>query len=308
MQQLEEFRLYYNHTIHPELLRMERNRQRLLLLLFFSFFLLGGLLVFELSLKILPLTLSLMIPIGFYSAYLLYKIQKFRSTFKPNVINLILDFMDNANNYEKLVYNSTRCIPRERFLASQLFYTDAPYYKGEDYIQGKIGDLAFELCELSVKEFSKVRNRLNYVFKGVFLQAVLSKPLRGTIIILPRAFQQYLSSTIKAFTRNGGQPVVKEIRNIQFAKHFMTYATPDALVHHILPPEMQELIVNYRRQAAKDIYISFVNRSIFIGITEPKDILEPYIFRSNVSFELVCEFFEEIRLLLSIVAYFDKYH
>ena len=41
---------------------------------------------------------------------------------------------------------------------------------------------------------------------------------------------------------------------------------------------------------------------------EEKDILEPYILRSNLSFELVREFFEAVNLLLQIVEEFDKTH
>ena len=40
MQSLNDLRIFYNHTIHPELMRMERRRHRLLLFLGFSFLLL----------------------------------------------------------------------------------------------------------------------------------------------------------------------------------------------------------------------------------------------------------------------------
>lgn len=305
MKRLEDFRIFYNHTIHPELVRMERKRKRLLLLLSSSVLLLIVILFLQFYLNILVLSLFLMIPFGFYITFILYQIQRFRTTFKPNVVNLILDFIDDDLNFGDLKYNSKRFIPKERFLASRIFKTAAPQYVGEDYINGKIGELDFELCELEVKEFSKVRNRLNYVFKGVFLHSTFNRPLRGQIIILPEKFKQYLSRSVKAFNGRGGE-TVNEIMTEPFNEVFMSFATREANVSGLLSEDMQNAILDYRIRSGKELYISFIERDIYVGITEPKDILEPYIFSSNVSFELVREFFEDIHILLSIIEAFDK--
>ena len=69
---------------------------------------------------------------------------------------------------------------------------------------------------------------------------------------------------------------------------------------------MQNAIVEYRQRADKEIYISFLDADFYIAITEPRDLLEPSIFSSNVSFELVKVFYEDLQLLFSIVEDFDK--
>lgn len=308
MQRLAEFRIYYNHTIHPELLRMEKKRRNLLALLVGSVFLLTAIFLIEMYIDIPVLSLFMLAPIGFYIAYLVYRIQKFRSTFKPYVVNLILDFIDDGLNFGTLTYDHKGLIPKKKFIASRIFSTPAPEYRGEDLIEGKIGELDFKMCELSVKEFSRVRNRLNYVFKGVFLHATFKKPMRGTIIILPKEFKQYLSRSIKAYIRFGARMVEEGYLSDRFEAAFMAYATPDASTQSLLSEEMQEAITDYREQTGKEIYVSFINNEIYIGVTEPKDILEPYIFSSNVSFELVREFFEDLQLLVSIVQDFDANH
>jgi hypothetical protein len=301
----KEFRLFYNQTIHPELLRMERKRKRLLFLFVVSFMLLGAAVFIQFYLNILVVSLVLFIPIGFYLTYLIYRIQRFRSTFKPHVVNLILDFIDDGLNYGTLKYDSKRSIKKEKFIASQLFGTEAPFYQGEDFISGKIGELDFEMCELNVKEYSKVRNRLNYVFRGIFLHTTFNLPLRGKILVLPREFKQYLSRSIRAFNTQGGEEYDTHLEE-RFKKLFMTFATKEANATSLLSTDMQNAIVKYRHETKKEIYISFIERDIYIGITNPKDILEPYIFRSNVSFELVREFFEDIEMMMSIVEYFDE--
>lgn len=308
MKRLEEFRIYYNHTIHPELVRLERRRIRLLRLLVFSTILLFGLLIIEFYLNILLLTLLTMIPISLYISFLIYRIREFTQVFKPKIMNLILDFIDDGLNYGTLTYDSKGSIPREIFMESMIFNTTAPYYNGEDHIEGKIGEMDFKLCELDVREISPVTNSLKYIFKGVFLHAIFNEETEGTLVIWPRSYRQYLTSSIKEFTWKGGQNVDHEIMNDAFRETFLVYALEDTHVIGILSEPMQEAIVDYIEQTGKEIYMAFVDRNIYAGITEPRDILEPYLFRSNLSFELVREFFEDIHLALSIVEDFDQTH
>ncbi|MEM6967309.1 MAG: DUF3137 domain-containing protein [Bacteroidota bacterium] len=308
MRRIADFRLFYNHTIHPELVRMERIRKRLLVLLVVSVTLIATLIIVLLFFQAALFAFFLVLPFGFYISFLLYRIQQFRLTFKPNVMNLILDFVDDSVNYGTLKYDGKRKIEQRRFHASQIFKTPAHQYKGEDYISGKIGELDFELSELNVREYSKVRSRLNYVFRGIFLYANLNREMEGEILILPKEFKQYLSKTIRSFNLKGGQKLEEETLSPEFEHHFLAYATADADTNNILSSDMQHTIAEFRSEKEKEIYVSFIKNEIYIAITEPKDILEPYIFRSNVSFELISEFFEEINLLLSIVDDFDKSH
>ncbi|MCP3932709.1 MAG: DUF3137 domain-containing protein [Bacteroidetes bacterium] len=308
MKRLEEFRIYYNHTIHPELIRLERRRKQLLVLLSASAILLLGVFIFELLLNVLVITLFLMIPISLYITYLLYRIRRFRITFKPQIVNLVLDFIDDSLNFGTLHYDPKKFIPKQKFLSSRIFVTAAPLYLGEDYIGGKIGEIEFELCELNVREYSPVRTRLNYVFKGVFLHATFHLPLKGIILMWPKEFRQYLTRSIKAFTLEGAREVTDQLSNSEFRNSFLTYAKGENIVQGILSDDMQHAIVNYREQSQKKIYLSFIDKEVFIGVTEPKNILEPYLFRSNVSFELVREFFEDIQLLISVIEDIDRNH
>lgn len=305
---LAQFRLYYNHTIYPELRRLERLRRRLLGLLVASGFLLVGILIFEMFLNIWIVTLILTIPTALFVFYLGYRIRRFVLTFKPQVMKLILEFLEGMPNITALTYEAKGGIDKPEFMASQLFATPAPIYEKEDFIYGKVGEMDFRLCELNVRELSKVRNRTNYVFKGVFMHATFVEETEGHILVWPREFKQYLSSSIRNFTFQGGRSVDHEIMNSEFRTLFMTYALPDTHVVGILSEPMQEAVVSYYKLTGKEIYMSFMNEEIYIAVTEPKDILEPYILRPNTSFELVREFFEDIDLLLNIVEDFDQTH
>lgn len=304
---LADFRIYYNHTIHPELLRLERRRLRLLGLLSISVFLLIGLFILAFFLDILAFTLFLMLPIGTYIAYLLYLFQRFRITFKPQVVNLILDFIDDLPFIQELDYEADGFIEKPRFLASGIFATDAPSYRGEDLIKGRIRELKFEMCELDVREFSRVRSRLDYVFRGIFLHATSNETFRGSVLILPKHFKQYLSRSIRQANRRGAKEY-NNLHNAAFEEVFMTYATLEAPLRNLLSEAMQQNLLHYRQVTGKELYAAFVDGEIYIAITEPRNLLEPFIFTSNLSFDLIAEFFEDILLLIQFVEDFDEYH
>jgi len=207
-----------------------------------------------------------------------------------------------------MTYEQKRFIAKKDFVNSGLFVGGLDVYQGEDFIQGSIGDVDYELSELNVREYSKVRSRLNYVFRGVFLKATVREGVGGTIIILPEQFRQYLERSIRAVLKKGARDIEGFLRNEDFRDTFMVYATRDAQLKDFLTDEMMDAILDYRDKTGKEIYISMKRNNIYLAVTEPKDLLEPFIFRSNVSFELVRGFFEDITLLLSIVEDFDIQH
>jgi hypothetical protein len=308
MQRLEDFRIYYNHTIHPELMRLERKRLRLLLLLGVSVFLMGGVIIVSFYINILPIILALLVVLGLYASYLLYRIRAFIKEFKPKVVNLVLDFIDDGVNYGTLSYEPETTIPRSVFLGSRIFVSLAPIYHGEDYIKGHIGSVKFELCELLVSESSRVRGGFFELFRGIFLHATFQDPLRGEVLILPRESVQYFSRSIRGITARQGENMDKWIQNAEFKDMFTVYATKDMQIRRLLSDEMGGIIADYAKNTNKEIFLSFIDNEIYVAVSEPKDILEPYIFQSNVSFELVREFWADLNLLLSIIEDFDVLH
>jgi Protein of unknown function (DUF3137) len=308
MQNLTDLRQYYNHTIHPELKRMERRRHRLLMTLALSF--LGILLTvfFQFYVGILTLTLVLIIPIVLYLTYIFNEWESFRATFKPRVISLLLDFIDNDVTYNvPLKYIENASISPSVFRASRLFNSSAPDFVGEDYIKGEMGELDFEMSELAVKEFSPVRNRLDDVFRGVFLHARFRREVqqeKGEILVLPRSQRQNLTRTIKAFTVNGGRQFEYNLSS-KFTEAFIVYATYNANTRGFLSENMQESILKYRQKEGNEVYLSFIQNAIYVAVSQQKDLLEPALWQSNMSFDLIREFYEDITLLLSIVLDID---
>jgi len=306
MKRLDEFRIFYNKTIHPELLRMERSRNRLLRLLAFSAFLLLCIIGLQVYLGIFALTIFLCIPIVILMGYLGARIRRFVNTFKPTIMNLILGFIDDGLNVGTLSYQPKASISKETFDESGLFVDITSFFKGEDHISGRVGEMDFEMSELDIREVSPVSNRLVTIFKGIFLHATFNEETEGEIKVWPREKMQYYSKSIKAFTWDGAINVDYEIMNDEFRDTFVTFGREDTKILSILTDPMQQAIVDYAFETGKELFMAFKDQEIYIAITETRDLLEPYIFSSNLSFELVRGFFEDVKLLLEIVEEFDR--
>lgn len=305
---LTEFRLYYNTHIHPELVRTERLRRRLLTLIGLSVLVGLALMGVLMYLNMAGFTLVVLMPLFFYVAYLGWKVQEFRRTFKPRIMGLILAFMNDSVNYHSLAYDAKKNITKDRFLKSGLFKTSAPYYLGEDYITGMIGMMPFELSELSVREMSPLTNKLQEVFEGIFVYAIFGEDAEGSVTVWPRHRKHYLTRSIKEFAWQGATNQDEEMMNPAFRELFLVYATEDTHVAGLLSEPMQEALVDFVKRTKQDVYISFRNREIYAGVSSERDLLEPNIFSSNLSFELIYTFYRDVNLALKIIEDFDQTH
>ena len=303
------FRLFYNQSIHPELLNMEQRRRRLMRLLLLSVFLLVGVVALQVFLSIFAITLALFIPVGLWMAYLGFKVQVFYKEFKPRVVSLLLDFIDNDVNFKFEGYEPRGFLPPEKFLESRIF-TRADDYHGEDLIRGQVRETPFEACELRVREFSEVRSQLDLVFSGIFLIADFQRwDMHGQVLALPDAYRKYLSRSERAFHLEGGRRVKDGIIP-DFEVFFDTYATPDVRIKDVVSEEFQRAILRFRRHfqevnREKEIYFSIIGDKIYLALRQDRNLLEPSIFINNTSFEVVQEFYEDLRLLLELVMEVD---
>lgn len=264
----------------------------------------GGLIY---SMHIFVVALIVAIPFVIYIYYQYRKIQKFRANFKPRVVELILDFIDNDLLFGDLKYNAKGKITADKFFRSNMFGAKPAVYDGEDYIEGRIGDVEFEMCELRVEEFSKVRKRLDLVFRGIFVRAKFHYPLNGTLLVLPKSTLPKRSEALKSFIRHNGQPMDPFVKHREFLETYTVYGSKNTKVQELLPPDLMDFIL-IARERTGEIQMSIFKENCFVAINNDKDILEPKIFQSNVSYELVREFYEDIYVALFIVTALDRAH
>ena len=304
-----DLRIFYNQAIHPELLHLEQRRRRLVRLLLLSVLLVLGVVALQVYLQEMLFTLLLLIPVGFWVSYLAYRVRQYYLEFKPRIVQLLLDFIDNDVNYTFQGYFPEGAIPRAKFIESKIFVSGDEYH-AEDLIRGQVRETPFEVCELRVREFSPVRTRLDYVFRGIFLIADFRRwDMRGMVLALPDTYRKYLSRSERAFHLAGGRRVQTNLLP-EFEASFDTYATPDTPLHEGLSTDLQRAILNFRQRfqqqnRQKEVYFSIIHDRLYVALTQDKDLLEPSLFASNVSYEKVREFYDDMVLVLELVLMVD---
>lgn len=278
-------------------------------LLVVSGLMLLGVVALQVYLSIFAVTLSLFIPVGLWITYLVFRVQVFFKEFKPRIVSLLLDFIDNDVNFSFDGYEPKGFIPPEKFLESRIF-TSCDDFFGEDLIRGQVRETPFEACELRVREFSDVRNRLDLVFSGIFLIADYQRwDMHGSVLGLPDAYRKYLSRSERAFHLEGGRRVREGILP-DFEVFFDTYATPEVRIKDVISEEFQKAILRFRQHfqdvsREKEIYFSIIGDKIYIALRQDRDLLEPSLFANNTSYEVVNEFYEDLKLLLELVMEVD---
>ena len=90
----DDFRIYYNQTIFPTLLRLERQRKALSLIFILAILATLSIGYLALTAQIPTLMLLLWVPLSSLGVIGYDQIEKFRAKFKPRIVKLILDFID----------------------------------------------------------------------------------------------------------------------------------------------------------------------------------------------------------------------
>lgn len=305
---IHEFRKFYNTTLRPELFRLEVLRKRLVRGIYAS--VIGSLLlivvfiVFDLGFLIFVVGM----PLIFYVGSLYFRIEKYRQKFKPAVMTLLMEFLNDAPNYRQLSYEPKRAINRDRFERSGLFRPLPDTYHAEDYIKGLVGEMAFEMGECYVREISPASNRLLTVFSGMFVHAVFNEPTSGQIACWPRRNLRRMKRTVDAYVSNGGKPADIEVMNSGFREEFATFAKSGTHVAGILTPPMQDALLDFARTQEQEIFFAVHDQDLFIGVAHDYDMLEPRFWKSNLDFNMVRRFYTDITLMLGVISDFDQTH
>ena len=299
VEDLGALRKFYNDHLHKDLKAFESKRYRLLLVVFSFAFVLIAATVLIITLRVLVLTIFLLIPWYAWLQYYRKRVKAFRAEFKPVIVNKLLAYIDPSFRYYPEDF-----IPKDSFLRAGIFPKSPDIYRGEDYIMGKIGDVNFELCELTVLENNSVKHKLVNWFEGIFFHANFHNNFHGHLIIIPRSDWQDFIPVIKGFTKYGGEEV-KDLKHDAFNKNFMVIAQRNIPYKELLQKRLLDTINNYYQKSKKKVYVSFVDTHFYIGIAEPYELLEAHIFLSNLRFDTIAFFYQELLLFAKIVEDFD---
>ena len=305
---IDELRVFYNRSIRPELERLERMRRRLLAEMILALLSAVAIVMSFWLLDLEFLVLVTLLPILFYLGTLYLRRERFRQAFKPAIVNLLLEFLNDTPNYQRLAYDANKAISQDRFEHSGLFRPTPDLYHAEDYVQGMVGEMAFEMGEAYVREISPASNQLQSVFSGLFVHAVFAERTLGRIAVWPRGKLRRLKRTVDAYVAGGGRRADIEVMNPHFRERFAVYAHPGTHVAGILTEPMQEALVRFGRLQHNDVFFAVRDQDLFIGVAHDYDLLEPSFWKPNLSFALVRGFYVDLVMALECIRVFDQTH
>jgi len=145
---VSDFRIYYNREMSPALQKLERKRKRLAGYFFFSIILFIALIYLIFAAHIPALTLFALIPITIYAIFVYYRVQYFKSEFKPIIVQLILDFIDK----EIEAGNNRRVQEIEQNMQAYNL---------------RIKELQYEVSQTKQKLYYKIEQRIEDIAKNI---------------------------------------------------------------------------------------------------------------------------------------------
>jgi hypothetical protein len=232
----------------------------------------------------------------------------FRDEFKREVIRPLVQHLAPSANYYP-----DRHVPRHDFDESGLYQVKPKSFKGDDLVEGRLGDVDLRFSELDVEhENPGDESGPKTAFKGLFFIADFHKDFAGFTIVRPRrprVLGTYASRASRAEKMNAGlsfgehlmgaawRPGASrygglqevELEDPEFAEHFDVYATDQVEARYILSPAMMQRLLAFRHEAVRareELSARVAARRKFVQMIDQKDMESGLFYvsfaRSNV--------------------------
>jgi hypothetical protein len=235
-----------------------------------------------------------------FGVILHFQSRAYRCDFKEKVIRRIVAFIDPA-----LVYQPLSHISQEWFQISGLFKHRIDRFKGDDHVTGTTGLTKMEFSELHA-EYETRDNKGNRhhhtLFKGLFFMADFNKDFAGITYVLPDQAERVfgaLGTMFQEMNKTRGQLI--KLEDVEFEKEFAVYGTDQIEARYILSTSLMKRILDFKKKTGKRISLSFVGSRVFVAIPYRKNLFEPRVFHTLLDFEPIKEYFDDLRIALSIV-------
>ncbi len=227
----------------------------------------------------------------------------YRKSFKEKIISKIVLYFD-----ESLTYQPEGAISKSDFLDSNIFQHRCDVYKGEDYVQGKIGKTAIEFSEVKAQyrqtSSSGSGSKSNYVtyFKGLFFIADFNKHFSTRTVVLPDFSEKTFGKIGQKFqSLNFTRGKLIKLENPEFEKEFVVYGDDQVEARYILSPSFMERILNFKRKWNSKVYLSFHNSKVYVAIWMKNNLFETRLFKSILEYSFIKKNAQYIWLLIGIV-------
>lgn len=305
MRTLEELKIFFNFTLYINLQELEKERKKVLakvvkieaivavIVIAAIFFMYGIFGVNGILMYLLFLSGAGMIGLFYWLT------KQYRSQFKDVVIEPLVKFLD-----ESLKYVKNGHVPQSVYEQSKIFTHRVERYRGDDWVEGKLGQTHVQFSELKTEYSVRTKNGRRWVtiFKGLFFVADFNKHFHGRTVVLPDHAEKIMGGFGKFLqSKNMSRDAFVKMDDPVFEEEFVVYGTDQIEARYILTSSLMKRIVDFQLKSKKKIHLSFVDSKVFVAISYNKNLFEPNVFKTLLNFAPIAEYFNDLTTAVSIV-------
>jgi len=226
----------------------------------------------------------------------------FGAKYKHEVIRLLV-------TSQGLNYDPDRRIDRADYDRSKLFVKKINRYYGDDFVSGIVGKTTIRFSELftQLESGSQDDKTLDTIFRGIFFIADFNKKFIGETFVLPDVSEKLfgsIGSMIQGL--NFARPELVKLEDPEFEKNFAVYSTDQVEARYILSTSLMQRILEFKKDAASTISLSFIDSHVYIAIPINKNLFEaPSFFKSIDNYRQLATYHGYITMCVEIVETLD---
>lgn len=298
--QEEQLKLLYNNQLKPHLKSVENDRlyikKRVIATLLIGLLLLFGVAIIPNQIAMWIVIVLLLITLLWTAGTSIVKYFTYRHEFKGKVVKEVVKFINPEYRYDAYQHISV-----DDFNLSNLF-NNAEMCRGDDFISGKIDKTQFSYSEITAGSVpnNNQNTKIKSVFRGLFFYADFHKELTGETYVLPDTAEKLLGKIGQSFQSANKKGELVKLENVEFEKQFVVYSSSQTEARYVLTPLMMEAITKIRNKHKLKLHFSFIGSRVNCAIKFDKNLFEPRIMSSGVSFTDV-EYMHELFGLIETI-------
>ncbi len=291
----------YSSKIKPQARELERTRNNLLTSLAAAD-LIGGFIFYKFQ-GMFPPAFTFMWPVlailAFTINYFIY--QGFVRTFKSKIMHDLVEALIPGASY-----NPTGHIPQGDFTASQIETRSCNRFKGEDLVEGKIGNILVQFSEIEASHVEttiqkgRPKEKKSILYKGLFFTFSLPISLNQNTLILDDKAEALLGKNITQFFQKRMAPTgysLVQLESLEFEKKFAVYSKDQIKSRVLLTPATMKKLYAFISKFKSPTEISFQDDKIYVALKHNKDLFEPRLFGPIVSMNDLNEIYKIIHFV-----------
>lgn len=228
----------------------------------------------------------------------------YKKNFKQSLVAPLVAAYRPGTRYAPSAY-----IERHELDSSGLFRNPSPNeVRGEDRVDGTIGDVRFRFSEVYAEHVKKwlgddgqQKSKDIHVFKGMFYVAEFNKRVSGRTYVFPDRAQRLLGGLgqlLQSGDKTYGELV--KLEDPEFEKQFVVYSTNQVEARYVLSSSLMRKLVALQARTSKPMRIAFASSHLYIAIETGDDNFEPSLF-TPIDRALFQEFWDVLDIFVAIV-------